>query len=590
MTKALKHTILGLLATLLAISAACLLTKPAEQAKADSTYTVTFYAKDSQTVVKKFENVPSGTKMSDLDIASVVMPEVEGFEFKNFIYRGASANFDEIIVTSDISIYANYQMASVSVKVYCMDGSRTIKTFTFSGKGYQFGKSDLSMVDTSKTGYTFKGWSRTENGTVEEISEILNSDFTIYAVYEINKYTVTFVINGTTVKTEKAEYNSRASEIDISNVNTNRPGYTFKGWAVSGSNEIVSLADYAITSTVTFNAIYNLNSYTINFVINGTTVKTEQVLHNTKASEIDLTGISLVKDNYTFKGWSLSENGEIVKLSGITITTNTTFYAVYEVNKYSVTFYNGTDVIETITVKYGTKASEINISAFAPSREGYKFKGWSLTNGGAVADLTAVTIDKSTTLFAVYAKITYTVTFYSGETQLKTLTVDYGTNLSAISLTGVSTSKAGYIFRGWSLWNGGAVVNAAYSVKSDTDFYAVYDVEGKATVVFKDGATSLKTVTVDLGTKASEIDLSDLKLEKDGYKFKGWSKTEGGDVVDLETVSVNEYTVLYAVYEKGTNNILDNASEWLTSKTGVAFSATGVLVLALGVYLLLRRK
>lgn len=146
MTKALKHTILGLLATLLAISAAYILTKPAEQAKADSTYTVTFYAKDSQTVVKKFENVPSGTKMSDLDIASVVMPEVEGFEFKNFIYRGASANFDEIIVTSDISIYANYQMASVSVKVYCMDGSRTIKTFTFSGKGYQFGKSDLSMV------------------------------------------------------------------------------------------------------------------------------------------------------------------------------------------------------------------------------------------------------------------------------------------------------------------------------------------------------------------------------------------------------------------------------------------------------------
>ena len=110
------------------------------------------------------------------------------------------------------------------------------------------------------------------------------------------------------------------------------------------------------------------------------------------------------------------------------------------------------------------------------------------------------------------------------------------------------------------------------------------------TVVFKDGATSLKTVTVDLGTKASEIDLSDLELEKNGYKFKGWSKTEGGDVVDLETVSVNEYTVLYAVYEKNANNVLDDVSSWLTTKTGIAFSATGVLVLALGVYLLLRRK
>lgn len=417
MTKALKHTILGLLAALLALSAAYILTKPAEQAKADSTYSETWVIKEGWTGSENF---------------SVSVP---------FSLNGLETTF------SSFSIEISNSSSMLKVKEG--DSEKYIS--------YSFSQGNCSYFNTLK--------------------DISDTPF------------------GSTVD--------------------------YTTWK-DGFGRITFFAD---TSTAEYSAL---------------------------------------------RTWLEANATKIV---------------------YTVTFNDGTSVLKTVTANYGTKASEINVSTLAPEKEGYTFKGWSRTNGGEVVDLSTVTINQSMAFFAVYEKQTFEIKFMDGETLLKTVTVDYGTNLSAISLTGVNTDKTGFTFRGWALSNGGTVVNSeTYSVKSAVNFYAVYDVAGKATVVFKDGATSLKTVTVDLGAKASEIDISDLELEKNGYKFKGWSNTEGGDVIDLETVSVNEYTVLYAVYEKGTNNILDNASEWLTSKTGVAFSATGVIVLALGLYLILRRR
>lgn len=339
------------------------------------------------------------------------------------------------------------------------------------------------------------------------------------------------------------------------------------------------------------NAIEQAVKYTVTFNDGAKTLGTVEAEENSKLSTVDLSSIPTAKTGYTFKGWRRALSDSIVNLANETITADVTYYAVYEINKYTVTFNSEAGILKTVTVDYGTKANTINLTNVAPDKEGYAFKGWARTNGGEVVDLSTVTISQSTAFFAVYEKQTFEVKFYNGATVLKTVSVDYGTNLSAVNLSGVTTDKTGFTFRGWALSDGGVTVNASnYVIKSAVNFYAVYDVEGKATVVFKDGVTSLKTVTVDLGAKASEIDISDLELEKSGYTFKGWARSENGTVVDLETVSVNEYTVFYAVYEKNANNVLDDVSSWLTTKTGIAFSATGVLVLALGVYLLLRRK
>lgn len=492
MTKALKHTILGLLATLLAISAACLLTNPVKQANAEETETKEY---------------------------------VESLQYGDAV---------PLVAESDNENERNYELPLDTWMLICNTDFK-VRLLVNGEQIVSIGSPTEDWTNTEGVSYFLK---RMDLGYLKFDSKKINS---VYLKRYLPKET--------------------------------------------GSEGVL------IDESCNYLKISIPVTYTITFKDGANELKSTIVNENAKADTIDLTDINTAKTGYTFKGWSKTDGGAVVNLANETITADTTYYAVYEINKYSVLFYYGTSLLKTATVDYGTKANEIDVSDLAPEREGYTFKGWARTNGGEVVDLSAITITQSMALFASYKKQTFEVKFYDGETLLKTATVDYGTNLSAISLTGVTTDKAGFTFRGWALSNGGAVVNLeTYSVKSAVNLYAVYDVEGKATVVFKDGATSLKTVTVDLGTKASEIDISDLKLEKDGYKFKGWSKTEGGDVVDLETVSVNEYTVLYAVYEKGTNNILDNASEWLTSKTGVAFSATGVIVLVIGLYLILRRR
>lgn len=629
-----KKILLLAVVALLAISAACLLTKPAEQAKAEETYSETWVIKERWTWTKDISATIRGRVAAD----SCTSPDQTlDFSFNTFSVTGSGVadcriklNNQEISIhTSNGSPYFGYPCklmnmsyaswvvgsgtiiffqdtsateyselrtwlntnadktetpAPESCVVKFYNGATLMKTINVDSGSSALGL-DLGIVP-SKTNYTFKGWSKAEGGAAVNLAnETITADTTYYAVFEINKYTVKFRDMDSILRTITVDHGTYISTV-IAGFIPSKTGYTFKGWGGSPVSSVLDLSNVTITADTTYYAIFEINKYTVTFNNSTSVLRTVTANYGSKASAIDLTGVSPEKTGYTFKGWSRTNGGAAVNLANETITADTTYYAVFEINKYSITFNDGTSVLKTVTANYGTKASEINVSTFAPEKEGYTFKGWSKTNGGEVVDLSTVTINQSMAFFAVYEKQTFEIKFMDGETLLKTVTVDYGTNLSAISLTGVSTDKTGFTFRGWALSNGGTVVNSeTYSVKSAVNLYAVYDVDGKATVVFKDGVTSLKTVTVDLGAKASEIDISDLELEKSGYTFKGWARSENGIIVDLETVSVNEYTVLYAVYEK--NAVKNSVS---SDDVGKILGVVGLVVLGVVVGKLFFRK
>lgn len=641
-----KKILLLAVVALLALSSAYILIKPAEQAKADSTYSETWVINEEW-------------QYSSLCIGGSIQYTVAGLDttFDSFyIENGAAGGFPYVGVStmSSFSVYKDNAYKYYSTPTTPVDttnvvsydtwknglgritfladtsaaeyselrtwfeanatrvgcnvtfkyGATVFKTVSVSN-GVKASTIDLTGVSPQKAKYVFKGWSKTMGGSIVNLAnETITADTTYYAVFELSaaetcyetwvikenwqcpskdlslsgiQYTAigayeiysSFTVGtsggpcpiiGSGMYASLSVYKDNAYKYYSipTNPNDTTNVVPYDTWK-NGLGKITFFADTSATEYSALRTWLEVNATRIGFTVtfkNGTdTVKTTMVNENSKASAIDLTGVSPEKTGYTFKGWSKTNGGSMVNLANETITADTTYYAVFEINKYSITFNDGTSVLKTVTANYGTKASEINVSTLAPEKEGYTFKGWSKTNGGEVVDLSTVTINQSMAFFAVYEKQTFEIKFMDGETLLKTVTVDYGTNLSAISLTGVSTDKTGFTFRGWALSNGGTVVNSeTYSVKSAVNFYAVYDVEGKATVVFKNGATSLKTVTVDLGAKASEIDLSDLELEKNGYTFKGWARSENGIIVDLETVSVNEYTILYAVYEKNSTN------------------------------------
>lgn len=131
-----------------------------------------------------------------------------------------------------------------------------------------------------------------------------------------------------------------------------------------------------------------------------------------------------VKEGYTFVGWYYDSEYE-TPYDGEPIYGDTQLYAKFEINKYSVTFnsYGGT-AVETQLVDWNTSAT-----LTTPTREGYTFKGWYMSDG---TQYTNQAIKNDTTLIAHWEVIMCTVTFYVDGEIYETKQVEYGTPLISV--------------------------------------------------------------------------------------------------------------------------------------------------------------
>lgn len=97
----------------------------------------------------------------------------------------------------------------------------------------------LSSVKPTRTGYTFQGWATTATGSVSyqpggEYTS--NANVTLYAIWKINTYTLSYNANGgyDSPESQTKEY---GETIVISDVEPLRSGYMFLGWATSSSGK-----------------------------------------------------------------------------------------------------------------------------------------------------------------------------------------------------------------------------------------------------------------------------------------------------------------------------------------------------------------
>lgn len=72
--------------------------------------------------------------------------------------------------------------------------------------------------------------------------------------------------------------------------------------------------------------------YTLTFKDGENILGTAEAVQGDKLSALDISAISTTKEGYTFKGWSYTENGDVLDLEAETVTENKTLYAVYEKN------------------------------------------------------------------------------------------------------------------------------------------------------------------------------------------------------------------------------------------------------------------
>ena len=226
-------------------------------------------------------------------------------------------------------------------------------------------------------GYMFSGWFNSSNVKVKS-STVFSADQTVNAVY-IEASNVYFAIrffnaDTTLLDSQSVQYGKTPAYAGTPTLpSTAEFSYAFAGWHVEPTAATEDF-DYYATYTQT------TNSYTVTFLdYDGTKLQESSYLYGaTPGYAKTPTRASTVAYDYTFAGW----NPAVVK-----VVADAEYKAIYDSSlvKYTVTFMNGSEVFATQQVAYGTAATAPNP---APTRDGYKFIGWTPSFAKIVGDLT----------------------------------------------------------------------------------------------------------------------------------------------------------------------------------------------------------
>jgi uncharacterized repeat protein (TIGR02543 family) len=229
------------------------------------------------------------------------------------------------------------------------------------------------------------------------------------------------------------------------------PGKTDYGMDVSSGGKTITINDAGVKTTG------DEGSFT------GT--------YTTTASANGNKDITVTFKNYNPWGDATAKAG---KTRSIALTVNVPAWTSYTIS-YDL---NGAEGSIPSTTKY--KGVDCTLSSKAPTRTGYTFLGWSTSSTATTATYKksgTYTKDESTTLYAVWKAITYTITYNanggSGAPSSTTKTYDVTLKLSTLT-----PKRTGYTFLGWSTSSTATTATykagANYTANAKATLYAVW--------------------------------------------------------------------------------------------------------------------
>lgn len=285
----------------------------------------------------------------------------------------------------------------VIVKIQDEDGSIYKENVVFS---------DLFTLSLQKEGYTGRLYRDADFlKPLTKDSKVKNGD-TVYVKWTINKYTVTFMDGE---KVLKAFTNVPHGDTVTAPEVPKKDGKTFSKWDKDFKN---------ITSDLTINAVYDVDTFTVTFKDGEKVLETQTVEYEAAATAPDTARLS-PPEGMHFAKWDkdFSKVTEDIEVS-----------AVYELNEYTVTFKNGETMIKNERVKHGFAATAPNV--FDTPTE--KFVGWDKSFDNVTSDLI---------VNAKFETKKFTLTFINFDgTTVYTAEVEYGASISDHFETADSTA------------------------------------------------------------------------------------------------------------------------------------------------------
>ena len=388
-------------------------------------------------------------------------------------------------VSKEDGVTVGVKVTDFFTLLYMVDGEY------YNSHDVEYGAIVYPETEPTKEGYTFSGWS--------EIPETMPAeDVTVSSSFTINKYKVTYMLDGVEYKTFEVEYGA--------NIPTEaapaKEGYTFSGW--------IGIPDAMPAHDVTINGSFGINTYRLTYMVDGVEYKAFDLAFGAAVTP----ETEPKKEGYTFSGWS--EVPETMPDHDVTVT------GTFTINKYKLIYLIDGESYKTFEVEYGATITPEE----APTKEGHTFSGWS--------EIPETMPAKDITVNGSFTVNKYKLIYIVDGEEYKACEIDYGTTITPET----EPAKEGYTFSGWSeipetMPARNVVVTGSFTVNTYTLTYQV------------DGG-EYKTYKVEYG---SAITPEAEPASKEGHTFSGWSEIPetmpAHDVMVTGKFTVNKYVLIY---------------------------------------------
>ena len=329
-------------------------------------------------------------KSFDVEYGSAITPESaptkEGYFFSGWSMIPATMPANDVTVTGSFTKGA-YKLT------YIVDGE-VYKTL-----GYDYGSTITSEPAPTKEGYTFSGWS-------EIPATMPAKDVTVTGTFTINKYKLTYKVDGEVYKSYDVEYGAAITP----EAAPTKEGYTFSRWSMIPAT--MPAQDVTVTGSFTKGA------YKLTYMVDGEVYKTLSYDYgSTITSEPAPT-----KEGYTFSGWS--EIPATMPAKDVTVTGS------FSINKYKLIYKVDGIEYKSSEVEYGKAITP----EAEPTKEGYTFSGWS--------EIPETMPAKDVTVTGTFAINQYTITYKIDDEVYQTENVDYGSMITPPN----APEREGYTF------------------------------------------------------------------------------------------------------------------------------------------------
>ncbi len=322
-------------------------------------------------------------------IGELPTPEKTGYDFDKWVDNNGNEVTADTIITGEINIQARYVAKNYSI-TYNLDNG-TLPDGESNPENYTIESNDITLINPSKPGYTFTGWTGS-NGDTPEVTVVVSNGSTenksFVANYTANTNTPYTVIHKKQ-KLDLSGYDIAETE-DLTGTTgaTIEPAVrTYTGF-ISPSPQSTTINGEGTTEIV---YEYSRESYTVTFNTNGGgNIEQQTIVYEGKVSKPN----DPVRAGYVFDNWYTDDTYETVfDFNNTVVVGNITIYADYVAEGTMVIFDPTGGVIPTGEAWIGSgnfakKNVEIGQaygSLPTPAKEGYDFAGWA-TDQNAIPD------------------------------------------------------------------------------------------------------------------------------------------------------------------------------------------------------------